>query len=174
MRSTLILGIGNVDLADEGTGVHAMRALARRTVERADLTLLDGGTLSVALAPLCESVDELIVIDAANLGARPGSVQSFVGPAMDRFVVGVRVRTAHEAGLHDLFAVLALKRRLPFRRALVGVEPARIARGGGLSVCVATSIPRVCDEALALVETWRLLDRASGRLSRTTRQSESG
>jgi hypothetical protein len=64
--------------------------------------------------------------------------------------------------LHDLFSVLALKRRLPHRRALVAIEPALVSASGGLSVCVAGSVPRVCDETLALVETWRLIDRAAG------------
>ena len=45
-HKTLILGIGNVLLQDEGAGVHAIQMLAELSGRRDDIELMDGGTLS--------------------------------------------------------------------------------------------------------------------------------
>jgi hydrogenase maturation protease len=42
---TLILGIGNSLLADEGCGIHMLDYLRRHHPELDNVTLLDGGTL---------------------------------------------------------------------------------------------------------------------------------
>ena len=45
MTGTLVLGVGNILLADEGAGVHAMHYL-EDTHDFPDTSFLDGGTLS--------------------------------------------------------------------------------------------------------------------------------
>ena len=45
-RKTLVLGLGNTLLGDEGAGVYAVRALQEQYADRADVEFLDGGTLS--------------------------------------------------------------------------------------------------------------------------------
>ena len=49
-ESTLILGLGNALLADEGVGVEVIRRLEAELGHRDDLIFLDGGTLSFTLA----------------------------------------------------------------------------------------------------------------------------
>ena len=82
---TLILGIGNSLLADEGCGIHMLDYLRRHHPELDNVTLLDGGTLSFTLLPYIESTDNLIVVDAAELDAAPGTVNTFCGQEMDLF-----------------------------------------------------------------------------------------
>jgi len=69
---TLVLGIGNTLLTDEGIGVHVLHALESRLANLSDVTLLDGGTLSFTLAGPIEEADALIVVDAANIRSKPG------------------------------------------------------------------------------------------------------
>ena len=66
---TLILGIGNTLLSDEGVGVHVLQALepALPASDFPDVTLLDGGTLSFTLAGPIEDAEALIVVDAARI-----------------------------------------------------------------------------------------------------------
>ncbi len=47
--NTLILGIGNTLLSDEGAGVHAVRMLAERLQDHDSVETMDGGTLSFTL-----------------------------------------------------------------------------------------------------------------------------
>ena len=85
MSRTLVLGIGNTLLADEGVGVHSLEALRRQYADFADIEFLDGGTLSFTLAGPVGECDELIVFDAANLNAAPGTVAQVVQAAVARY-----------------------------------------------------------------------------------------
>ena len=151
---TLILGIGNVLLRDEGAGIHALHRLGEMLGDRDDVELMDGGTLSFTLAGAIEDADRLIVIDAAQLDAAPGTTQVFVGDDMDAFVGANRKRSVHEVGLIDLMSIARLTDRLPPERALVGIQPHDFDWGETPSPAVAAAIPTACREVLTLLETW--------------------
>jgi hydrogenase maturation protease len=155
LRKTLILGIGNTLLRDEGAGVHAVRMLAEWTAGRNDIELMDGGTLGFTLAGTIEDAEQLIVIDAAQFDSEPGSTRVFEGEQMDAFFGGNRKRSVHEVGLADLLMIARLAEHLPQRRALIGIQPRDIAWGESPSPSVAAAIPQACDCALQLVEAWQ-------------------
>ena len=148
-RKTLILGIGNTLLQDEGAGVHAIRQLAEQAVRRDDIELMDGGTLSFSLAGAIEDAENLIVIDAAQYGGEPGTTRVFLGDQMDSFVGGNRKLSVHEVSLLDLLMIARLADRLPRQRALIGIQPHSIDWGETPSLPVAgapspsTTRPRV-------------------------------
>jgi hydrogenase maturation protease len=152
---TLILGIGNTLLRDEGAGVYAIRILAEQTAGRDDIELMDGGTLSFTLAGAIEDADQLIVIDAAQLNAKPGTLQVFEGEAMDSFVGGNRKRSVHEVSLVDLLMIARLADHLPRKRALIGIQPQDIDWGEQPSPPVAAALPQACNHALQLIEAWQ-------------------
>lgn len=152
---TLVLGIGNTLLQDEGAGIHAIRMLAEHTAGRDDIELMDGGTLSFTLAGAIEDTDQLIVIDAAQLGGMPGTTQVFEGEAMDSFVGGNRKRSVHEVSLVDLLMIARLADHLPPKRALIGIQPQDIDWGEQPSPPVAAALPLACNHALQLIETWQ-------------------
>jgi hydrogenase maturation protease len=152
--SILVLGIGNVLLADEGAGVHAMRQL-ERDGRWSGVRFADGGTLSFTLAGLIESTPALIVLDAAEMSGQPGSVAVFEGEGMDAFLGSERKRSVHEVGLLDLMALAALGGRLPEKRALIGIQPQTIDWSESPSEPVARAIPEACARARELIERWR-------------------
>ncbi len=152
---TLILGLGNTLLADEGIGIHALNALQSQYADLADVEFLDGGTLSFTLAGPIEDADQLIVIDAAQLYAAPGTVQVFVDGDMDRYLGSNNKRSVHEVGLIDLMIIARLTDRLPQRRALIGIQPRDIDWGDHPSPPVAAAIPEVCDLARDLIRSWQ-------------------
>ena len=104
----LVLGIGNTLLTDEGVGIIAMRELEARFGNRGDIAFLDGGTLSFTLAVPISECTALLVIDAAELGASPGTAKSFEGGGMDRFLGENRKSSVHEVGLLDLMSISRL------------------------------------------------------------------
>lgn len=148
---TLILGIGNTLLTDEGVGIVAMRELEARFGPREDMEFLDGGTLSFTLAVPISECDALLVIDAAELGAAPGSVRSFEGAEMDRFLGANRKSSVHEVGLRDLMFISQLSGRWPERRALIGVQPAIVDWGESLTPEVAAAMPEICSLATEIM-----------------------
>lgn len=156
VSNTLILGIGNTLLSDEGIGVHMLDYLRRHHPELSGAQFLDGGTLSFTLAPYIESAEHLIVIDAAELMAPPGSVQVFVGEEMDRFA-GRTKRSVHEVSLGDLLAIAHLTGCLPDRRALVAIQPQLVDWGHQLSNPVKRALPLAARRVLTLLHQWSVL-----------------
>ncbi len=152
---TLVLGIGNTLLKDEGVGTHVIRALGGDAASADGVDYLDGGTLSFTLAGPIEEAEALIVVDAAELDAAPGTVRLLVGDAMDAFVSGHRKMSVHEVGLADLMAIAKLTGRWPARRALVAIQPKEVDWGEHLSPAVAAAVPEACRLVRAQLERWR-------------------
>ena len=154
MHTTLILGIGNNLLTDEGLGVHVVRYLQEHHSNTPGVTFLDGGTLSFTLAEPIAEHDTLIVVDAAQLGEPAGTIRCFEGADMDRYLTGNRA-SVHEVGLMDLFDISRLSGTFPRQRALIGVQPKSLDWGESPSAEVAPAIAQVAAMALAVAERWR-------------------
>ena len=159
-NKTLVLGLGNTLLGDEGIGVHALESL-RHFIDHSEpdlsnqIEILDGGTLSFTLAAAIEDCAQLIVIDAARLDAAPGTVGVFEDEAMDHFLGTGKRSSVHEVSLLDLMAVAALSGHLPQHRALIGVEPDYIDWADEPTPAVGQAIPLVCERVVELVRRWR-------------------
>ena len=151
--NTLILGIGNTLLADEGTGIHMLDYLRRHHPELRDITCLDGGTLSFTLAPWIEEADNLIVIDAAELNAVPGTVEVFEEQEMDRFASKTK-RSVHEVSLGDLLAIAHLTGALPENRILVAIQPQEIDWSSCLSNPVKRALPVAAGLIIKQLDVW--------------------
>lgn len=154
-KKTLILGIGNTLLGDDGVGVHVVDVLRHQHPPPDDLELLDGGTLSFTLVPAIEKADHLIVIDAARLGSSPGTVRMYEGEAMDRFIAKNKSASVHEVNLLDLLAIARLSGQLPRRRALIGIQPELVNWSDRLTGRVEQAIPQASELARQLVMRWR-------------------
>ncbi|WP_310445949.1 HyaD/HybD family hydrogenase maturation endopeptidase [Thiobacillus sp.] len=152
---TLVLGIGNTLLTDEGVGVHVLQALAPMLADYSDVTLLDGGTLSFTLAGPIEEADALIVVDAANIQSAPGAWILLEGEAMDAFLMGNRKSTVHEVGLTDLRVIAILAGHWPERRALLAIQPDVVDWGEYPTPAVAAAIPPACTAIQKLIGAWR-------------------
>jgi hydrogenase maturation protease len=151
---TLVLGVGNSLLTDEGAGVHAVRYLETHCGGRDDIELVDAGTLSFTLAGAIENCAALIVIDAAELREAPGTVRLFEREAMDRFLARNRSLSVHEVSLLDVLSMARLADRLPERRALIGIQPASIDWGEQPSERVAAALSTAGNLALSLIDRW--------------------
>ena len=152
---TLILGIGNILLSDEGVGVHTLNYMRTHNADLKGVEYLEGGTLSFTLAPLIEEAENLIVIDAAQLHAEAGTVRTFIGAQMDEFLSTPR-RSVHEVNLVDLLTMVRLTERLPQRRALIGIQPQKVDWGEVPSPKVAAVIPDAAALVVQLVREWTI------------------
>jgi hydrogenase maturation protease len=154
--NTLILGIGNTLLCDEGAGIHALNLFQLYHPDLPNLSYIDGGTLSFTLAAYIEDCDNLIVLDAAELHAPAGTVKAMVGEAMDAFLGAAR-RSPHEVGLLDLFDIARLTESLPVNRALIGIQPQSIEWGMSPTDPVERALAKAVGEAEDLLVRWNQL-----------------
>ena len=76
---TLVLGIGNLIMTDDGVGVKVIHLLQERYSFPGTVALLDGGTLGLDLLPHLEGVKRLVVVDAVETGGPPGTLVRLTG-----------------------------------------------------------------------------------------------
>jgi len=153
MSHTLILGVGNTLLTDEGAGVHALYYLQKQPDLPPDIEFLDAGTLSFVLADAIAEATNLIIFDAAQLDEKPGTVKVFEGDALDDFLLGGK-RSVHEVGFADLMDIARLQDCLPVNRALIGIQPAELGWGDRPGEIVDAAIPMAADLARKLLQRW--------------------
>jgi hydrogenase maturation protease len=93
-----VLGLGNVLMADEGVGVHVVRALESHALPP-NVECLDGGTGGFILLEPMQQADRILMIDAAADGNPIGTVTRTV-PRFSRDYPPTL--TAHDVGIKDL------------------------------------------------------------------------
>jgi hydrogenase maturation protease len=144
----LVLGVGNVLMRDEGVGVHVAWEIARdQSSIGDDVHVVDGGTLGLDLLPLIADARAVVLIDAVDLRAEPGTVSVLRGDAVHGALGGHL--SPHQVGLGDLVAVGRLTGALPERVVLVGIQPAAIEVGIELTTECAAAVPRAIDAVRA-------------------------
>ncbi|MFM9700516.1 hydrogenase maturation protease [Streptomyces europaeiscabiei] len=152
---TLVAGIGNIFLGDDGFGVETARRLAERDLP-GHVEVVDIGVRGVHLAyQLLDGYDTLVLVDATARGEAPGTlyvIEHDVGghpnpspgaPALDGH------RMTPDTVLALLGTLCAGTGAEPPRRVLVvGCEPASVDERIGLSAPVSDAVP----EAVRLIE----------------------
>jgi len=153
MRSNvLVLGLGNTLLADDGAGVHVIRRLAADPATPAWLHAVDGGTMGFRLASLLRAARDVLIIDAAELQAPPGTIRLLDAEAM---AAQGRRTSAHEAGLADLLSLARLENLTPRHLAVLAIQPELITWREQLSRPVEQAILPACAMVNATVTAWR-------------------
>lgn len=104
-RKTLVLGLGNILMGDEGAGVEVIRTLETRTLP-AGVECLDGGTGGFTLLGPLEEADRVILIDAAVDGHPVGTVTRLEPRYAREYPPTL---TAHDIGVKDLLDVYYMR-----------------------------------------------------------------
>ena len=98
VKKTLVLGLGNVIMGDEGVGVHAVRALEKLHLP-SNIECLDGGTGGFVLLEPLQAAEHIILIDATDDGNPPGTVTRTTPRFSQDYPPTL---TAHDIGVKDL------------------------------------------------------------------------
>ena len=137
--STLILGMGNLLLGDEGVGVHAARALLEDGCPPGT-EILEIGTAILEALPALETAERIIIIDAMKGREEAGTVYRI---ALDNCSGNPCIASMHG---FDIFRVLALTQRSSVPEVVVfGVEPDHIGWSMELSPSVTKSLPALLE-----------------------------
>lgn len=150
--TTLVLGLGNLVMQDDGAGVHVVRHLSDWYRFPEGVGILDGGTLGLDLLPKLEGVERLIVVDAVECGKSPGELVRLAG---DDVPIALATKVSpHQMGLKDLLAVAELQGVLPTEVVLAGIQPATTEMGMELSDEVGEGLGGLAGLVLAELERW--------------------
>ncbi|MFE7775049.1 hydrogenase maturation protease [Streptomyces sp. NPDC057445] len=154
---TLVAGIGNIFLGDDGFGVETVRRLTEHPLPD-HVEVADIGIRGVHLAyRLLDGYDTVVLVDATARGGEPGTL----------YVIEAGTPGAHDTKSVSLDghgmspdAVLALLDTLcagtdttpPRRILVVGCEPENVEEGIGLSPRVAAAVPEAVRTVKDLVQ----------------------
>lgn len=150
MSRTVIAGVGNIFLGDDGFGVEVVRALAGRALPDG-VEVLDVGIRGVHLAyDLLDGCALLVLVDTAAHGEAPGTV-SVIEPDATGAPAAAPGRPPidpHGMAPHQVFDLLTRLGGGPSRTLVVACEPADLSAGMELSEPVRAAVPR----AVRLIE----------------------
>ena len=116
----LVLGVGNILLKDEGVGVKTVEKLRAEYSFSANVELMDGGTLGMALMEPIMTFDRLIVVDAVVNGGEPGTLYRLTGVEMGKSVAFKN--SMHQTDLLETLATCKLLGNCP-ETVVFGMEP---------------------------------------------------
>lgn len=99
MESTLVLGLGNLLLSDEGVGIHVARRLKSLPLPP-HIEVLDGGTGGYELLGHLAGRSRVIIVDCISTDAPPGTM--IRATANDLDLRWPEAWSAHHGGLREL------------------------------------------------------------------------
>jgi len=131
MSKTLILGIGNFLLKDEGVGVHFAERLLVDGIPD-NVIVEDGATGGIDLLYLMEGYEKAIIIDAMDFMATPGTVKKVS-------LNEIKNRKSHlSVSLHGIsfFDIIEIAKELSLdlpEIKIIGIQPGDISQGVNLT-----------------------------------------
>lgn len=131
MSRTLLIGLGNVLMQDEGAGVRAVELLESRYHLPDEVEVIDGGTSGTELLEPMRGAERLIVADCVQTGAPPGTLIRLTGDQVPAFFQ-TKISN-HQLGLSDLLAVLRVTGQAPCEVVIIGLVPYELQNKLGLS-----------------------------------------
>jgi hydrogenase maturation protease len=122
---TLVLGMGNPILCDDGAGIRVARAVQKRLTSP-DVTVEESSLAGMDMLELLAGYDRVIIVDAIQgVGLKPGRVYRFGPEAL--------TRTRHASSPHDINFATALElgkklgMALPAEIIIFGVQVADVS-----------------------------------------------
>ncbi len=101
LHKTLVLGLGNILMGDEGVGVHVLREVEKRALPEG-VECLDGGTGGFVLLEPLQNADRIVMIDAASDGNPVGTITRMTPRFSSEYPPTL---TAHDVGVKDLLDI---------------------------------------------------------------------
>ncbi len=151
-RATLVLGLGNILLRDEGVGVRVVQAM-EGLVLPPDVELFDGATAGLDLLDVLADRRKVIAIDAIAGDSAPGTVLRL---SPDDLVPEESHRVSlHEIGFLETLAAAEQLGVAPQELVVFGVKPLDVSYGLDLSPKIARLLPRIVELVLSELETQR-------------------
>jgi hydrogenase maturation protease len=149
---TLVAGIGNIFLGDDGFGVEVATRLATSPGLPDGVRVADYGISGMHLAyDLAEGYETMILVDAAPRGGEPGTVYVLEVDTTPRQDRGTLHFDGHGMQPDVVLGMLDMLGAGIGRVLVVGCEPASTREGIGLSAPVAAAVDRAVDIVLGLV-----------------------
>ena len=144
MIDTVVVGLGNLLLKDDGAGVHAIRALEKEALPPS-VELVDGGTSTLSLLSYFVGCPKIIIIDALQAGLPPGTIYRLRPEDIPRY--RSEHLSIHDVQILDVIKMAAMLGEQP-EVVILGIEPQEIASGLELTPVIEERIPSLVQSVI--------------------------
>jgi len=141
MIKILIIGVGNILLKDEGAGVYVVQQLEKLNLPP-EVQVIDAGTELLNFISSIEQTEKLIVIDAIETGAPPGTI--FKLTDKDISEPPNKLYSLHQFSLLNTLKILEKTGKKP-PTIIIGIEPKEVSMEMKLSPEIEKKIPKIID-----------------------------
>lgn len=141
-----ILGIGNLLLSDESFGIHVVEHLEACYTFPDSVTIMDGGTAGIYMAPFLEDHDPILIVDVVNLNdAPPGGIYTFTVEDVKNGNIQTRM-SPHQLGILEILDICKLRGIVPETVEFFCVIPKNIAMGLEMSEEVGSQVEKISEK----------------------------
>jgi len=149
---TLVLGVGNLLMSDEGIGLRILERLVTTYHIPEEVLILDGGTLGLDLLYYLEGKTNLLLLDAVEARKEPGYIVRLEGEQVPAFL-SIKI-SPHQIGISDMLFAAKLKGIYPANVVLWGIQPERIEIGLDLSVTLQNKVDYLVGMVILELDNW--------------------
>lgn len=136
---------------DDAVGMLTARLLDSDERLPHGVTVIEGGTLGLDLLGRLDGISHLLVLDAVDVHAAPGTRMKFQGDQISRLPTS---RSVHLLGLSDLLNVHLLMDAPAMEVVLLGVQPESTDWGTTLTPAVEAAQHDFEDDVLMQIALW--------------------
>jgi hydrogenase maturation protease len=144
----ILIGVGNAWRGDDGAGLAVARRVRELSPAGVEVREVEGD--ATALVEAWSGAEGVVVVDAAQSGALPGTVRRFDARARPLPARSLRSST-HAFGVSDAVELARALDRLPARLDVYAIEGASFTAGERLS----PAVERAVDELAASLASAR-------------------
>ena len=148
----VVLGLGNMLMADDGVGLAALARLDEEWFVPRSVSLVDGGTWGMNLLPVIERADRLLIFDAIDFHEPAGAVIRLERGDIPRFLS--QKLSPHQVDLREVLALAELRGTLPDQIVALGIQPARVEMSTTLTPVVEEKLDELVALGASVLEHW--------------------
>ena len=144
MKKVIVFGVGNRLMIDDGIGIHVVEELSRRN-QNPYIRYVVGETDIYYCLQQIEEDSNVIIIDAAYLGDKPGDISTI--PFPEAFENSVQSIYAHESDFLNEIKLTGSN----IKGLFIGIKPFDINYGMDLSSILKQQFSNIVDECKSVI-----------------------
>jgi hydrogenase maturation protease len=130
---SIIVGVGNTMMLDEGVGVHVVREMNKSGQYPSGFEISEAGASSFNIIHLISSKKIAALVDCAYMNEKPGAIRMFSPEEVKSKKIATGL-SLHEGDLIQAVRLMEHMKVLPQRLYIFGIEPEKVEPGDGLTL----------------------------------------
>jgi hydrogenase maturation protease len=151
-HGTVVIGLGNPLMGDDGLGLAALARLREGWDLPPEIELVDGGTWGMNLLPVIEDAEQVLLMDAVDAGAAPGTLHVIERAKLPRYLAAKL--SPHQVDLRDVLALAELRGTLPADTVAIGLQPAMVELSNDISDLLRIRLDDMVEAVVRRLQEW--------------------